>query len=288
LAYALLCLCTDCYHLIETVNQMANLRPIPFVIVASNHGTMIINRNDYRMVDANSGYGLGFQILNTSSFDQSEVDFALGMLSLRRQYFGDGVVALDCGANVGVHTIEWAKYMHKWGSVIAIEAQERIYYALAGNVAINNCLNATAVWGAVGRENAEIKIPVPNYLAPSSFGSLELKHSATNEYIGQAIDYSEENMASIQQRAIDSFGLQRLDFIKIDVEGMELDVLAGASNVIQTFQPIMMIEIIKSDRAKIEAVLKSQGYEVFPLGINILAVHGADPSLQQVRQADKA
>jgi FkbM family methyltransferase len=267
---------------------MANLRPIPFVIVASNHGTMIINRNDYRMVDANSGYGLGFQILSTSSFDQSEVDFALGMLSLRRQFFGDGVVALDCGANVGVHTIEWAKYMHQWGSVIAIEAQERIYYALAGNVAINNCLNATAVWGAVGRENAEIKIPVPNYLTPSSFGSLELKHSATNEYIGQAIDYSEENMASIQQRSIDSFGLQRLDFIKIDVEGMELDVLAGASNVIQTFQPIMMIEIIKSDRAKIEAVLKSQGYEVFPLGINILAVHGADPSLQQVRQADKA
>jgi hypothetical protein len=95
-------------------------------------------------------------------------------------------------------------------------------------------------------------------------------------------------MASIQQRAIDSFGLQRLDFIKIDVEGMELDVLAGASNVIQTYQPIMMIEIIKSDRAKIEAVLKSQGYEVFPLGINILAVHGTDPSLQQVRQADRA
>jgi FkbM family methyltransferase len=267
---------------------MANLRPIPFIIVSTNHGTMIVNRNDYRMVDEKNGYGVGFQLLNTSSFDQSEVDFALGLLSLRRQYFGDGVVALDCGANVGVHTIEWAKHMHSWGNIIAIEPQERIYYALAGNVAINNCLNATAVWGAVGRANEEIRIPVPNYLAPSSYGSLELQQSANNEYIGQPIDYSDEGTVTVQQRAIDSFGLQRLDFIKIDVEGMELDVLAGAFNVIQTYQPIMMIEVIKSDKSKIETVLMSQGYEVFPVGINILAVHGSDPSLEQIKLADQA
>jgi FkbM family methyltransferase len=267
---------------------MANLRPLPFVIAATNHGTMIVNRNDYRMVDERSGYGVGYQLLNTASFDQSEVDFALGLLSLRRQYFGPGVVALDCGANVGVHTVEWAKHMHGWGSIIAIEAQERIYYALAGNIAINNCLNATAVWGAVGRENEEIKIPVPNYLVSSSFGSLELKKSATNEYIGQSIDYAEENMVVVQQRAIDSFGLGRLDFIKIDVEGMEVDVLDGASGVIQAFLPIMLIEIIKSDRSQIESMLKSMGYEIVSVGINILAVHASDPALQHVNQADSA
>ena len=239
------------------------------------------------MVDERRGYGVGYQLLNTASFDQSEVDFALGLLSLRHQYFGPGVVTLDCGANVGVHTLEWAKHMHNWGSVIAIEAQERIYYALVGNIAINNCFNATAVWGAVGRENEEIKIPAPNYLAPSSFGSLELKQSASNEYIDQAIDYSEGSMVSAQQRAIDSFGLERLDFIKIDVEGMEVDVLDGASGVIQAFLPIMMIEIA-SDKPQIESMLKALGYEIFPVGINILAVHASDPALQQVRQADRA
>jgi hypothetical protein len=49
---------------------------------------------------------------------------------LRRQYFKDGVVVIDCGANIGAHTIEWGKRMTGWGSVLAIEAQERIYYAL--------------------------------------------------------------------------------------------------------------------------------------------------------------
>ena len=51
---------------------------------------------------------------------------------MRRPHFGDGVVAVDRGADIGVHTLEWARSMTAWGSVIAIEAQECIFYALAG------------------------------------------------------------------------------------------------------------------------------------------------------------
>src|SRR5215472_7143826 len=104
-------------------------RKIAFVLAASDHGTMIVNRFDYRMIDERGGIGVGFQILEGASFDAAEVDMALSLLGLRRQYFGDGVVALDCGANIGVHAVEWAKRMHGWGQVIAIEAQERLYYA---------------------------------------------------------------------------------------------------------------------------------------------------------------
>src|SRR6266481_6738013 len=99
-------------------------RKIAFVLAASDHGTMIVNRLDYRMVDQRSGFGVGFQILEAATFDPQEVDMALSLLELRRKYFGDGVVAIDCGANIGVHTIEWAKRMNGWGQVIAIEAQE--------------------------------------------------------------------------------------------------------------------------------------------------------------------
>jgi len=44
-------------------------RKLAFVLASSNHGTMIVNRLDYRMVNAESGYGVGFQILETASFD---------------------------------------------------------------------------------------------------------------------------------------------------------------------------------------------------------------------------
>src|SRR5947209_16958723 len=186
-------------------------RKIAFVLAASDHGTMIVNRLDYRMIDERIGIGVGFQILEAASFDAQEVDVALSLLALRRQYFGDGVVAVDCGANIGVHTIEWANRMHGWGEVIAIEAQERLFYALAGNIAINNCFNARAVHAAVAAEAGVMRIPSPDYLRPGSFGSLELRKRESNEFIGQPIDYSEAKAAVIRSITLDSLELARID-----------------------------------------------------------------------------
>jgi FkbM family methyltransferase len=259
-------------------------RPLPFVLAASGHGTLIVNRNDYRMVDADHGYGVGFQILNNSFFDPEEISHALALLDFRRQFFGDGVVAFDCGANIGVHTIEWARFMHGWGAVMAIEAQERVFYALAGNIAINNCFNATAINAAIGSAPGNMLIPRPDYLKPSSFGSLELKQSENNEFIGQPVSYAPEHCQQVSVVSVDGFNLPRLDFIKIDIEGMELDALEGARQTIALHKPQMLIESIKSSKDEIIAFLKSNGYEYFFAGINILAIHSTDPTREQVKQ----
>ena len=151
---------------------MANpSRKLAFVTAATDHGTFIVNRFDQMIVNGNQGYGVGLQLLENAHYDPDEVNLLLRALDLRRQCYGDGVVAIDCGANVGVHTIEWAKHMTAWGAVLAIEAQERIYYALAGNIAINNCFNARAIHAAVSDCAGTMKIPVPNYSAAASFGS---------------------------------------------------------------------------------------------------------------------
>jgi len=123
-------------------------RKLAFVLAASNHGTMITNRFDYRMSGPDAGIGVGYQLLEAGAFDPIEVELALQLIESRRCFHGDGVVAIDCGANIGVHAIEWATAMTGWGSVIAIEPQERIYYALAGNIAIHNCFNAIAMHAA--------------------------------------------------------------------------------------------------------------------------------------------
>ena len=165
---------------------------IGFVLAATSHGPLIVNRLDYHIVDKekNTGYGVGFQILEQSAFDPGEINLSVSLLDLRRKYFGDGVMVIDCGANIGVHTVEWARHMTGWGSVLAIEAQQRIFYTLAGNIALNNCFNATAVHAAVAAEGSSISIPQPDYLKPASFGSLELRQRPNTEFIGQAIDYS--------------------------------------------------------------------------------------------------
>jgi FkbM family methyltransferase len=258
-------------------------RKLAFVLAATEHGTMIVNRFDeYRRPD-NSAFGVGFQLLENAAYDPADVSLLLTLLDLRHRCYGAGVIAVDCGANIGVHSVEWARHMTGWGIVIAIEAQERIYYALAGNLTINNCFNARAIHAAVGAAPGTMKIPNPNYLAPGSFGSLELRQRQGTEFIGQTIDYSEARMIDVRTISVDAFNLPRLDLVKIDVEGMELEAMAGAPNSIQAHRPIMLIEALKVDAGKLRTWLEEQGYTVVPSGINLLAIHKTDECLKHLK-----
>jgi len=261
---------------------MKNQRALPFVLAATNSGTMILNYLD-RNQNSFGTYGVGYQYLQTGSFDPEEVSNALALLNFRRKYFGDGVLALDCGANIGAHTIEWAIEMTYWGGVMAFEAQERIFYALAGNIAINNCFNAKALNVALGNSKNKkdfIEIPLIDYKTASSFGSFELRQNENTEFIGQDLQNSQKT--KIPLISIDSLELERIDLIKIDVEKMEVEVLQGALKSIEKHRPILIIEIIKSDQKQINKLLEPFDYEIFPFGMNILAVHKEDPCLKHI------
>ena len=263
-------------------------RKLAFVTASTDHGTLIVNRFDQHFVGNGKAYGVGFQLLDKASYDSTEVDLIIKLLDLRRQHYGDGVIAVDCGANVGVHTIEWAKHMTGWGVVVAIEAQECIYYALAGNIAINNCFNARAIHAAVSSQPGTMKIPKPNYLAHGSFGSLELRHREGSEFIGQPIDYSEGKMVDVQTTSLDSFLFPRLDLIKMDVEGMELDALSGGATCVGKHHPMLLIEMVKTDKHKLREWLQNMDYSVFDAGLNFLAIHRTDLCLPHLQIEDQA
>ena len=258
-------------------------KPIAFVLVSTNHGTMIVNKNDYRdsTIDGkNIRNGVGHQLLTTSSYEEHELEFAIGLIIARRAHHGDGVVVIDCGANIGILSIEWARFMTGWGRVISFEAQAKIFYALAGNIVLNNCLNIDAFHAAIGNKVGTMAVPEPNYLVPSSYGSLDLEERPNNMDIGQKIDYAKT--VNVDLKTIDSLGLERVDFIKIDVEGMEEAVLEGANVTIRKLKPIFFIEVLKSNPDVIHKNLSSLGYEVFPMGMNSLAVHKDDPTLKDI------
>ncbi len=258
-------------------------RKLAFVLASTNHGTMIVNRFDYRMTGVESGIGVGYQVLEAGAYDPVEVELVLQLIEARRRFHGDGLVAIDCGANIGVHAIEWAIAMTGWGSVIAIEAQERIYYALAGNIVINNCFNAIAMHAAVSSGTGMMQVPAPDYLRPSSFGSLELKPGADTEFIGQPVDYSPEKTVAIQTLSIDALNLPRVDLIKLDIEGMEFEALEGARQAIDRSRPIIIAEAIKAGRERLRAFLDERGYKVVEAGINLLAIHKSDPVVNELQ-----
>lgn len=262
------------------------VRPVAFVLSATNHGTLIVNKNDFCEIEKGKVFGVGQELLNRSCYAPEEVSLALAMLDFRRKYRGDGVVALDGGANIGIHSLEWARHMFGWGEVFSFEAQEAIFYALAGNLAMNNCFNAHARLTALGNKCGNMLIPVPNYYVPASFGSLELREGITSESIGQPISYQKNDCASVPVSTIDSLQLQRLDFLKLDVEGMEVDVLEGARETISAFRPVVVAETIKTDRVEMYSILNEFDYEIFNFGINILAVASDDPILGHVKQTE--
>jgi FkbM family methyltransferase len=165
--------------------------------------------------------------------------------------------------------------------VISFEAQERIFYALAGNIIMNNCFNARAIWAAVGASAGEIGVPIPDYHQPSSYGSLEIVKTENTEFIGQKINY--HNTQPTQLLSIDDMKLDRVDFIKIDIEGMEIQALHGASETIERAKPLMLIEHIKSNITDIDNFLSNFGYKSYPMGINIFAIHKSDPMADQIK-----
>lgn len=244
---------------------------IAFCLASSDHGTLIVNRLD-RNECVGGFYGVGHQILENDAYEPAEIVHLKALLNARRDRVQRDILVMDCGANIGVYTVELARHIRGWGSVIAIEAQERIFYALAGNLAIQNCANARAIWAAVGStEHGEVAIPEPDYWQPASFGSFEVKPRKNTEYIGQCIDY-EEPTSRVKALAIDAMGLLHLDLIKLDIEGMEVDALAGAEQTIRRCKPDLFIEVTKSDRREIDMKLRDMHYDtVAEIGMNILA-----------------
>jgi FkbM family methyltransferase len=226
-------------------------------------------------------------LYETGIYEPFQLTRVLELLQLRRRHYGNGVFAIDCGACIGIHTIEWCSLMHEWGFVIAIEAQERLYYALCGNIALNNCFNVKAINAAVGAQNGPISIPKVNWYEPARYGSVELKRLASTEDVGQPISYEPSQLIQVQGIRLDSLALRRVDFIKLDVEGMEVDALEGASALLDRDKPFLVIEIIKTDTAKLQSFLAARGYRLFRLGaIDVLAVHQDDKMLPEVAQRD--
>ena len=92
-------------------------------------------------------------------------------------------------------------------------------------------------------------------------------------------------MVNVRKLTLDEFGLPRVDLIKIDVEGMELEALEGGAKMIERSRPIMLIEKIKTDAVQLHQWLQARGYTLIEAGINLLAVHSSDKTLADLLAA---
>jgi len=114
------------------------------------------------------------------------------------------------------------------GSVIALEPQRIIFQMLCANIANNGLGNVQCFHAASGHGGGTLKVPDLNFDAGGNFGGLSLVDA----------DWG----SSVPVLAIDQLDLESCHFIKIDVEGMETDVITGAEATIGKFRPVLYVE----------------------------------------------
>ncbi|EMV2329750.1 FkbM family methyltransferase [Escherichia coli] len=192
---------------------------------------------------------------NYGEWCEVEVDLYKTLLS-------EGSNVIEIGANIGLHTIPLSKICGK-GSIICFEPQPPIFNMLCGNLAMNNILNVMPYNKAVGDRCGSVVIPVSSYDKPWNYGSFSIEKGYNSEG-----DYD----ASPAQQCIDlitidafteSTGL-KVDFIKIDVEGYELNCIRGAVNTIKDNRPAIFCEAInKNITNEVVSFLSDLGYEGF-------------------------
>lgn len=232
-------------------------------VVTSNYGPMIIN-----YVDTSVGRSIG----HTGTHEQDIINLGLNLINKIRDTKGNGVNVLDIGANVGMNTIAWAKALLVnnviTGTVTAFEPQERLYYMLAGNIALNNLLNARAYMEVVSNKTGVMKIPVMDHSREGAFGGLSMLENK-NFNNGQIVSFDEKDMKDTRTFMLDSMK-GRVDLVKIDVEGMEPHVLDGAQKFIARERPIFIAEYIICSPIEIKQRLKN--YRFLLVGACICAI----------------
>lgn len=204
------------------------------VLTKARYGLMIYNNSDVWVGKSFETYG---------EYSESEV-------SLFRDVIKKSDLVLDVGANIGSHTIPFA---HFSDFVIAFEAERNAFNVLCGNVAINNLRNVFCHQRALGRYSGTISVPELDIDKTTNFGGLSLEG-----------DHSKVPHYDVPLMKIDDLNLIRLNFIKIDVEGMEQDVLLGGRDTIQKCKPIIYAENDRMEKQKdLYAILRDFGYEIY-------------------------
>lgn len=180
--------------------------------------------------------------------------YSEGEALLFRQLLTEGDIVLDIGANVGCHTVAFAKMVGPSGVVFALEPQLKLYYMLCANLALNDLDNVNALNMAASDVAEPMIVPDVDYNLPNNFGGISLRPPGSQ---GRQVN-------TICLDSTIGMMLSRLKLLKIDVEGMEARVIRGARELIRKLRPFIYVENDRiENNESLSSLLKSMEYRLF-------------------------
>lgn len=230
----------------------------PNAIISSDYGPIIINVNDSV---------IGKHIGKHGYWAIDDLGLIRQLVEMQLQKFGQ-VTFYDVGANIGTHTLAMVKTFAGKIKLRAFEAQRQIYNMLCGTMALNGIGHAFCHNNAVSAVSGEtLEIGLLDYHSANNFGALELMAPQRSDQQA-VVKTSTEQVKTVN---LDSFK-ERVDFIKIDIEGMEDQALRGATQAIDAHRPICFIEVHKTDTDFVMNYFRGRNYAGFLRGIDLIAI----------------
>jgi len=179
------------------------------------------------LIDTSDSWGI--DVLRSGRVETPEDEFVKKVLK-------KGSTVLDIGAHWGGFTVLFASLVGNNGEVLSFEPSKRNFKFLNRNIKINNFCDIVKPYNyAIGNENKTVKLGIAK--TSSGHNSILNENLEVNRY------------EEVKQIKLDDFlvekGINKVDFIKIDVEGYELEVLEGLENTIENSSNLwMFIEFV--------------------------------------------
>lgn len=170
-----------------------------------------------------------------------------------------GGVSFDVGAHIGYYSLLLSRLVGVAGRVMSFEPVPYTYSFLAHNLRRNGAANVLARQVAVGVQEGWVR------MSPARGGRLGW---STVDDTGDL-----ESPCTTLDAEADRAGLERVDFVKLDVEGYEMQALSGARGVLQRFRPTVMFELNAgalaghgASEAALMSFFEGLGYKLFRAG----------------------
>jgi len=166
-----------------------------------------------------------------------------------------GMTILDIGTNKGYFSLLSAKKMDDDGQVLSFEPHPKNCYWIKKSISVNGYKSIKLFQVALSNKNGEMRLFV---------GAKSGHHSLVrNQELGSI---------AISTRKLDDIlaeqKISKVDLIKIDVEGAEIQVLEGANKLLAQQSPKLLIDIHDIDRKKLFRILEKFGFKIFDYSTN--------------------
>ncbi len=199
------------------------------------YGYVVYNKNDIYIGKSVEKYG---------EFSEFEVD-------LFKQLCRPGDVVVEVGANIGTHTVALSGIVGKHGLVYAFEPQPIVFYTLCANVAINSLSNVHCFNMAAGATEGVVLIPNFDYDELENYGGIEVDKFKEGNRVPLVLLDNQIDVPSLR-------------LLKIDVEGMESEVIRGAKKLIERHKPALYVENDRAEKSKeLIELIRSLDYRLY-------------------------